>query len=75
MTKEFIANAIKEGVTYSYQIGGVVIHGAIEMIIKEHEKELRNAFDYGYWISASNLYNDSHSKNEAYNKWKLELKK
>jgi hypothetical protein len=30
---------------------------------------LKKAFDYGYWMSASNEYNDSISKNTAYNEW------
>lgn len=45
MTREFIANAIKEGITYSHQTGSVVIHGAIEKIITEHEQQMRKLID------------------------------
>ena len=45
MTREFIAKAIQNGVTYSYQTGGVVIHGAIETILNKHEELMRKLID------------------------------
>lgn len=31
--------------------------------------QVRQGFDYGYWMSTSNEYNDVASKNEAYKQW------
>jgi hypothetical protein len=40
LTREKLVEILKEDITFSHQVNGYVIHGALDRIIQEHYKDL-----------------------------------
>lgn len=76
LNTEFVAEAIKNGVTYSHQTGSVVIHGAIDVILKQHyasldhlDNQFNAVIDCINTLSKAGCRHDLHVINEWVDKY------
>jgi hypothetical protein len=79
MTRERIAEIIKENVTFSQQVDGYVIHGAIDKILQEHYKAINRLDDQFNALvaccsvlSKAGCKHDLHVINEWVNKYTMD---